>query len=297
MRRTLAVVALLLGSCVALQAQAACPPEGQTRESLEALKAAKFAMDDAAARQKLALGLVDCLGDPDPALRDGLAFEAFSHWMREGALSEATLRTLRDRLYEGLKADDPEGFRHPFSALVLSEVARTDRVKPWMKPKERSKMVEIATRYLASVDDYRGFDNKDGWRHGVAHGSDWLLQLALMPSLNGKQLDRILDAVAMQVVPEKPHAYVFGEPGRLGRPVLAIAKRGMYTPAQWETWLTALTPKLGDEKLAYNDEAWLARRHDLLAFLTGLYLEADRSEDPALQALEAPIVAALKTVP
>lgn len=297
MRKTFAVVALLLGSCVALQALAACPPEGQTRESLEALKASKWAMDDVAARQALALGLVDCLGDPDPALRDGLAYDGLSAWMRADALDEATLRTLRDRLYAGLKADDPDGFRHPFSALVLSEVARTDRIKPWMKPKERNKMVDVAAGYLTSVDDYRGFIDKEGWRHGVAHGSDWLLQLALIPSLNGKQLDRILDAVASQVVPAKPHAYVFGEPGRLARPVLAIAKRGMYTPAQWESWLTALTPKLGDEKLAYNDEAWLARRHDLLAFLTALYLEADRSDDAALQALEGPIVAALKSVP
>jgi len=297
MRKTFAVIALLLGSCVALQAQADCPPEGQTRESLETLKASQWAIEDAAARQTLALGLVDCLGDPDPALRDGLAYEGLSAWMRADALDEATLRTLRDRLYKGLKADDPDGFRHPFSALVLSEVARTDRIKPWMKPKERSAMVVAATGYLTGVDDYRGFVDKEGWRHGVAHGSDWLLQLALIPSLNGKQLDRILDAVASQVVPATPHAYVFGEPGRLARPVLAIAKRGMYTPAQWETWLTALTPKLGDAKLAYNDEAWLARRHDLLAFLTALYLEADRSEDAALQALEAPIVAALKSVP
>ena len=297
MRKTFAVVALLLGSCVALQAQAACPPEGHTRESLEALKASQWAMEDAAARQTLALGLVDCLGDPDPALRDGLAYEGLSAWMRADALDEATLRTLRDRLYAGLQADDPDGFRHPFSALVLSEVARTDRIKPWMKPKERNRMVEVATGYLSGVDDYRGFIDKEGWRHGVAHGSDWLLQLALIPSLNGKQLDRILDAVASQVVPSKPHAYVFGEPGRLARPVLAIAKRGMYTPAQWEAWLTALTPKLGDEKLAYNDEGWLARRHDLLAFLTALYLEADRSDDAALQALEAPTVEALKSVP
>ena len=48
---------------------------------------------------------------------------------------------------------------------------------------------------------------------------------------------------------------------------------------------------------AYADSAWLARRHDLLAFLTALYLESDRSEDANVQALQAPIVAALKTVP
>jgi hypothetical protein len=41
----------------------------------------------------------------------------------------------------------------------------------------------------------------------------------------------------------------------------------------------------------------LLRRHDLLAFLTSLYLETDRSEDPQLQALEAPVVAGLKAIP
>ena len=29
-----------------------------------------------------------------------------------------------------------------------------------------------------SVRDYRGFDAKQGWRHGVAHGADLLLQLS-----------------------------------------------------------------------------------------------------------------------
>ena len=67
--RKLVAVALLLGSFVWSPAMATCPPEGQSRESLEALKALQFTLPDAQARQALAVGLVDCLGDPDPALR------------------------------------------------------------------------------------------------------------------------------------------------------------------------------------------------------------------------------------
>jgi hypothetical protein len=294
MRALLAVV-LLLGVSIA-PARATCPPEGKTREQLEALKVLKWTVPDAAERQVLAEGLVDCLADADPTLRDGIAYEALSHWMRAGEIDELGLRSLRDRLYAGLQADDPDGFRRPFDALVLSEVARTDRIKPWMTPEERGAMVETASRYLESVTDYRGFDDKEGWRHGVAHGSDWLMQLALNPALDRGQLDRMLAAIATQVVPSSPHAYVYGEPGRLARPVMFIAKRELHTPAEWEAWFTALAPKLGDSK-DYNDNGWLLRRHDLLAFLTGLYLEADRSEDPQLQALEAPVVAGLKAVP
>jgi hypothetical protein len=157
-------------------------------------------------------------------------------------------------------------------------------------------MVESAARYMASIEDYRGFDDQEGWRHGVAHASDWLMQLALNPALDRGQLDRILSAVATQVVPSTPHAYVHGEPGRLARPVLFVAQRGLHTEAEWTAWFTALAPKLGPSK-AYNDSGWLLRRHDLLAFLTSLYLEADRNEDPKIQALEAPIVAGLKAVP
>ena len=294
MRQWIAVVVLVLAS---LPAWADCPPQGQSRESLEALKALQWTVPDAAERQALASELVDCLGDPDPAWRDGLAYEGLAHWMRAKAIDEKGLRALRDKLYAGLKADDPEGFRHPFAALVLSEVARTDRIDPWMKGRERRTMVDAAARYLESVDDYRGFDDREGWRHGVAHGSDWALQLALNPALERKQLDRLLAAIAAQVVPATAHAYTFGEPGRLARPVIAIAQRNLVSSAEWDTWLKALTPKLGDASRAYADSAWLAKRHDLLAFLTALYLESDRSEDANVQALQEPIVAALKTVP
>ena len=294
MRALLAAVVLFVATTV--PAHAACPPDAKTRESLEALKVLQWTVPDAAERQALAEGLVDCLGDPDPTLRDGIAYEALAHWMRAGQVDEAGLRSLRDKLYAALQADDPEGFRRPFAALVLSEVARTDRIKPWMTPEERNAMVDAAAKFEASIEDYRGFDDKEGWRHGVAHGADWLMHLALNPALDRAQLDTMLAAIASQVVPSKPHAYVFGEPGRLARPVMFIAQRGLLTEADWTAWFTALAPKLGESK-NYNDSGWLLRRHDLLAFLTSLYLEADRSDNAQMQALEPAIVAGLKAVP
>ena len=292
MRRIL----LLLVLNASAPAFAGCPPEGQSRESLQALKALKFTLPDAAARQSLANGLLDCLGDPDPEMRDGLAYEALTHWMRANELSPEGLRALRDRMQAMLGEEDPAGFRRPFAALVLSEVARTDRIQPWMEPGERTAIVEAAASYVESVRDYRGYDEKEGWRHGVAHGADWLMQLTLNPALERAQFDRILAAIAMQVVPEAEHAYVFGEPGRLARPVLYIAKRGVYSEAEWQAWLSAMTPTRGDAMLTYKDSVWLARRHDLLAFLTALYLEADQSEDAQIRALKPAIVAALKTI-
>ncbi|NVI98720.1 DUF2785 domain-containing protein [Myxococcus sp. AM009] len=286
--RALAVVPLFISASAS--ASATCPPKGSTRESLAALKATKFDVPDAAAREALVKGLLGCLGSPDPALRDGVAYEALTRWLRDGKLDAAALRGLRDALQGMLAGADAAGFRKPFAALVLSEVARVDRVKPWMTAEERTAMVESAARYVESVRDYRGFDEATGWRHGVAHGSDWLMQLSLNPALDRAQADRILAAVATQAVPEQAHAYVFGEPERLARPVLFLARRGIYSEEEWRAWFAALLPRLGAASKAYKDGAWLARRHDLRAFLLSLFVEADTKLAPAIRA-------ALKQVP
>jgi uncharacterized protein DUF2785 len=274
-----------------------CPPEGTDSSSLQLLKQQEFVIEDAAARNALASALLACLSSPDPALRDGIAYEALTSWLRGNALETTTREKLRDDLYARLQAPDADGFARPFAALVLSEIARTDRVAPWMTSAERVAMVEQAVGYLRSVQDYRGFDNAQGWRHGVAHGSDWLMQLALNPALERPQLESMLAAIATQAVPETAHAYVFGEPGRLARPVLYIAKRGVLTDADWSAWFLGLPARIGEREKAYSDTAWLARRHDLLAFLTSLYLEADQSADAPIKALKAPVVLALKIVP
>ena len=284
------------GMLLSWSAQAACPPEGTVRGSLQLLREQKFAVPDDV-RAALAAALPACLADPDPALRDGVAYEGLSTWLRAGQLDVEQRRALRDRLYAMLGEDAAAGFGPPFAALVLSEVARTDRIAPWMSADERADMVARAAAYLASVRDYRGFDAVEGWRHGVAHGADWLLQLVLNEQVDRAQVDVLLQAVAEQAVPESAHAYVFGEPGRLARPVLYAARRGLLDEGAWTRWFGALPPRLGVPKQAYADSVWLARRHDLMTFLMSVHLEADQSADPNIRALKPAVVQALKAVP
>src|SRR6478672_842041 len=281
---------LILLAC--MPAMAGCPPAGQDRATLLALKSGGFAVADPAGKQALAVQMVDCLADPDPALRDGIAYEALQHWLRAGDFDAGFLRHLRDALYAGLDAPDPDGVSRPFAALVLAEVARTDRIAPWMSPVEREAMLARATAYLGSVRDYRGFEAGVGWRHGVAHGADWLLQLSLNPALDAAQLQRILAAVATQAVPAAGHAYVFGEPERLVQPVAYVARRGVLTGADWQAWLDGLSTRVGPMPPA-GDAAWLARRHDFVAFLSALYIQADESQNEALRALNPRVANAL----
>ena len=289
-------LALLLGS-----ARAACPPAGWDEPALERLRAAKFMLPDAAARAALADALLaDCLADPRPRLRDALAFDALAAWMRAGALPTAQLDAMRPELTHRLSAEDPSGFARPFAALTLAEIARVDRLTPFLDGAARDDLLRAAVAYERGVRDHRGFDPVQGWRHGVAHGADLLLQLALNPAFDRTALDQIIGAVAAQVAPPGEHFYVYGESERLARPVVYAARRGVHDAAFWNGWLMALVSPgpLANWDDAVKIRAGLARRHNTQAFLQVLYVMVRESGDATLQQRLLPgLVGALKALP
>ena len=176
--------------------------------------------------------------------------------------------------------------------------ARTDRIKPWLAPDERERLVDAAAGFLTGVRDYRGFSDTEGWRHGVAHGADFALQLVLNPAVSKLQITRLLAAVASQVSPPGTTAFHSGEPERLARPVLFAAERGVFTDAEWKGWfegVTAPAPLTAWDQ-AFASEAGLAKRHNTLAFLTALYYAASESETAQLRLLLPHARAAIRTL-
>lgn len=270
MRQHAAIVLASTLFALASPAHAACTLSTQERDDLYRWKSSSFGMDNASARNQRALSLLDCLGDADPFLRDDIAFEALSTWMREKQLDTGTLRHIQKRLLAQLDETDDEGFKRPFAALVLSEIARTDRVQPWMTTEELRRMSAAAVIYLSSVRDYRGYANGEGWRHGVAHGADWAMQLMMNKSLQHTQALMLVSAVGSQVMPDDGHAYAFGEPARLARPVSSAVMRGSLTAPALEAWLEGLLASLGPRPSDTQQETWWKRRANLESFLHAL---------------------------
>lgn len=280
---------------VSAQEALGCPPEGWDRAKLDALKAAEFEIADVEERQAFAKGITACLGDPDPALRDGVAFEALSHMLRAKQLDDATKRALLIDLSGRLQADDPFGFQQPFAALALSEVARADRIEAFLTDDERVKLLVEAQHWFINIKDYRGFDETEGWRHAVAHGSDLLMQLALNPKIDAEGLRLIVSAVGVQAV-QSESAYVDGEAERLARPILFAAARGALSEAEWGEWLKAIgTPK--DADAVFSTRAGLAWRHNVMSFLQALYVNVVVGSDAKDDVLRPGLEAALKAMP
>lgn len=272
-----------------------CPPTGWARERLDGLKVAKFEIADEAKRQAFAKAIVSCLASPDPEIRDGIAYESLTHMLREKQLSDETKRALLVDLTARLKGEDPLGFARPFAALALSEVARADRVEAFLTEDERVKLLVEAQHWFINIKDYRGFDDAEGWRHGVAHGADLLMQLALNPHVDAEGLRLIVSAVAVQVAP-KGVSYVDGESERLARPVLFAAARGALTEAEWTAWLGALAkPPEGVD--VFGSEAGLAWRHDTVAFLQALYVNVTLGSDKADDVMLPGLATALRAMP
>ena len=284
----------------AARAEVACPPAPWSLPALRALQQSGWKLADDAARQALAESLLACLADPDPELRDSLAFEALSAWLRSGQLSVATVRGIHGRLLERLAdgGSDPGGFAQPFAVLALAEVARVDRLQPFLSSAERAALVDAGSAYMRAVVDYRGFVPGEGWRHGVAHAADLLLQLSLNPALERPQLEQIVAAVATQVAPPGGHFYIHGESERLVRPVLFVARRALLDQALWDALLLRLASPapLANWEQAFTSPGGLARVHNTRAFLLALYFQVQN--DPRVQPALAPgLLQALKQLP
>ncbi|QSX29268.1 DUF2785 domain-containing protein [Shewanella cyperi] len=272
-----------------LQASTAqsCTDSNWTKPLLLQLARKGFEVADAE-RDALAERLAACLAEADPELRDGIGFTGLSHWLRAGALSEGRIRSLYINLSQDVSSgkNSSSGVYLPFAVLTLSELARVDRVKPYLTDNQRGQLVTLATSHMHGISDYRGFDDAMGWRHQVAHAADLLLQLGLNPALDGVAIQALVNAIDNQISP-KGHFYIFGEPERLARPVLYAMLREDIPEAFWREKISIWTKPVHIEgwEPAFSSSKGLAERHNRRAFLGALLLAMSASQNTSLQTL------------
>jgi hypothetical protein len=232
-------------------------------------------------------------------VRDGFAFTFWSEALRGKHVSPMLMRHANTRLQAMMAGPgDGAGFQRPFAALALSEVARADRIEAFLTDAELHALAGAGAAYLRGVTDYRGFVAGEGWRHGVAHGADLMLQLALNPRLTRADAGLLLGAIAAQVAPAASPYYIHGEPARLAGPVLYLARRPDIDDAAWTAWFQSLHPDTGPRwRNAYAGDAGLAAVHNSTAFAFAIYISAAESQDPQIRRLAPLAVGLVKALP
>lgn len=275
-----------------------CETEETSLDDLRAMKLNNFIGLSKSNSYTIAQALLNCVGHPNSTIRDGLVFETVTHVLRSNLVTIKEVKDLKTNLLNALNSPDSEGFGQPFAALLLSEIARVDRIFNFLTEDERSEFVGQAATYVINVNDYRGYSDEDGWRHGIAHGADWLMQLALNPNITSTDKALIRDAVASQLMPHQ-HSYIFGEPERLSRPILFLAASQSYSVEEWSDWLKTISDPspLDNWGEAFTSENHLARLHNIKAFINAIYINASVSGNEGVKMLQSGSLDVLRTLP
>ncbi|GAA3146064.1 hypothetical protein JOF29_005529 [Kribbella aluminosa] len=187
------------------------------------VREAGFAVPEGAVRELVA-ELVGMLRSPDPDVRDRQAYSTLATWIGRGVLSERELRELGDELVP--RFGDPEIQARTFVPLILDVIVSTGVFEPgWVPPFER---------WYVGEPDLRGYDEKLGWLHAVAHGADLLGTLGLHPAVEPVQMLRL--GIGRLLTPT---TYVFRdlEDDRLGYALAATLTRADLTESDAVDWL------------------------------------------------------------
>jgi hypothetical protein len=188
------------------------------------VREADYAVPGGRSTGELVAELAGMLRSPDPVVRDRQAYAALATWIGRGVLRDEELRALGDELVP--RFGDPEIQARTFAPLILDCIVSAGVYEPhWVPPFER---------WYVAEEDVRGYDEKLGWLHAVAHGADLLGTLGQHAAVEPIQMLRL--GIGRLLTPT---SYVLRdmEDDRLGYALAATLTRDDLTESDAVDWL------------------------------------------------------------
>ncbi|TAJ15439.1 MAG: DUF2785 domain-containing protein [Planctomycetota bacterium] len=241
MMRALLLVCLSLGACACASARS-----GHSLAWWEAQREQKFPAPAASELPALVDELVAELGNPDPAWREHVAIDGLTAWAYRAPVLDAAARgALVARLCANLRhgigeVDGDRVLERSFSALLLSTLAAADNQQAFLSATEHDALCAAALAYLRDEHDVRGYDERVGWRHSVAHTADLLKFLARSPQLSLDEQRAFVDALRAKLRAPSTGVLAWGEPERIAKALLSIVRRADFDRAAFDAWTSSL---------------------------------------------------------
>lgn len=289
----IAVLALVIAACgpapAPLKAERPSPVETPADPAAElAVWKARLDPDRALDRPiaELLPEVEAMLASPDPERRDAIAFELLSRWLRtEGAVDDATVAALRDRLVartevEPPAAEDDGVYARSFAALGLSVVAAREVARPTWDAATLEAQVAAAVAYAGRERDLRGHTGAGGWAHAAAHTADWLKFLARHPALTEAQAVRVLDAITALAARRHGARFSHGEDERLAAAARAVLRRGLVDDAAVDAWLARVAAPIATPWPVPFDRTLYAAQRNARDLLVSLFVALSFDDAP-----------------
>lgn len=198
-----------------------------------------------AALDDLTTDLVTMLGDPDPRVRDDIAYSVLATWVAEGVYDEL-LAGLGDGLVLGLRVGLGEDgtdtvLRRSFAAVCLAAVIARDNTVHTLHPTTVLTWADRSVAWLLAERDLRGWVPGRGWSHAIAHGADVLGTLGASRHIGPDELRVLLDVVAERLLIPTEHRFAAGEDDRLAYATMSLLHRDQVSVDTLEHWLERLS--------------------------------------------------------
>lgn len=199
------------------------------------------------ALDELTTELVSMLGEPDPHVRDGIAYSVLQTWISEGVYDHL-LAGLGDGLAYGLREGLGETgtdavLRRSYSALTLAAVVGRDNLIHALSPTVVLTWADYAVAWLLSEHDLRGWVPRLGWVHAVTHGADLLGTLSSSRHLGTDELTVLLEVIGERLLKPTEQRFTGHETERLAFATMSLLHRDLVPTETLESWLERLTPK------------------------------------------------------
>lgn len=230
--------------------------------------------------------LTRMLGDPDPELRDAIAFPTMATWIDDGIYDDL-LVGLGDGMCHGLEVglgetDGDSVFRRSFSALILTECIDRTSAAGLAGPDVVLRWGDRLMSWLVRERDLRGFVPGKGWAHALAHGADAIGALARSPFLGRMELTVVLDVIADRLLAPTEEFLVCGEPDRFAFATMHLLRRDQVSLEVLEPWIARLAAGAVPQGTVDRNPFLVAG--NVQAYLRSLHLQlALSTEQPAVR--------------
>lgn len=230
----------------------------QLLKTLKELKENEFEFNIIEDKTNLTYELLACIGDEDAYIRDELIYPALARLLYRDHLPESVLLDIlrilfsKSHLLYGLGTKDNNVFTRTFSSLQIAVLLYKHNQKNFIPKDDLIVYFRQFCYYYQNEVDLRGFLEKEGWAHSIAHAADVFKQFAQSEELNEEHYQEMLGLVFDKFV-QSDYLYINNEDERTVSALELLLQRNVVSDDFVSEWIMSFSKyeKLEDYKKEY----------------------------------------------
>ena len=246
------------------------------QQQLEEIRNNNYILDNTLNIDSLSSNMLEQIGDTDSYLRDKLIYSTFFHLIKKEYLSHTQLLTLllagmgEKYLLHKIHSDDEDAvFTRAFTTLLIALIIDADTNHNFLSQTDISNVKDQLILYMNNEHDFRGYVQKHGWAHSIAHASDTFEALVNSPKLETLYYEEILQTLLNKVCVHSIY-YKYEEDERIVYPIVAMLQNGLKEEALILA-LRDLVAQLPVQKQTLHIESYEFLYGNIKSFLRSLF--------------------------